>query len=322
MNTETLFHSEPWRQAVEQSFDCKILEFAPVSEPEGRGYYSVLSDIRGERVVCTPFSDFCDPMIETESGWQEFADHLRSFERPVTIRPFRNQLAIADESFEQRRELLWHAIDLSQGFDHIWDGLKSKNRTAIRRAEKQGISFRFSSKIEDIATFHAMHVDLRKSKYRMLAQPFGFFEALHDRFGDDMAVVLAEDADGDPVASMIYFAFNGVWYYKFSASFPRQYRPNAAMIIAACQEGIDRGLKLLDMGRSDIDQPGLIDFKTMFASEEEALTTLHWQPEDYNDPAGAEVGKTLGAITDLLTDPLVPNEMTARGGDLLYRYFG
>lgn len=322
MIAETLFHGEPWRQAVEQTFEVKILEYAPGAEPAGRGFYSTLSDIRGDRVVGTPFSDFCDPMITTEAGWNEFADHLRSFGRPITIRPFRNRLAIDDHSFERRRELLWHGIDLSGGIEPIWDGLKSKNRTAIRRAGKAGISFRFSSSMDDIAVFHAMHVDLRKSKYRMLAQPIGFFEALHDRFGDDMAVLLAEDADGDPVAAMVYFAYNGVWYYKFGASYPRSYRPNAAMIIEACRGGAERGLSLLDMGRSDIDQPGLIDFKRQFATEELELTTLHWQPDAFDDSAGPEVGKTLGDITELLTDPLVPNELTARGGDVLYRFFG
>lgn len=320
--TETLFHSEPWRQAIEHAFDLKILEFTPTSEPGGSAFYSALSDVRGERVVCTPFSDFCDPMLETEAGWNEFADHLRTFERPVTIRPFQNTLATEDSSFEQRRELLWHAIDLSNGAEHVWDGLKSKNRTAIRRAEKQGISFRWSSSMEDLQTFHDMHVDLRKSKYRMLAQPFSLFEAMHDRFGEDMAVLLAEDADGDPVAGMIYFAWKGIWYYKFSASYPRQYRPNAAMIMAACREGEARGLTLLDMGRSDIDQPGLVEFKQTFASQERALTTLHWQPEEYNDPAGAEVGATMGAVTELLTAPDVPNHVTAEGGALLYKYFG
>ena len=319
---ETLFHSEPWREAIEQAFELKILEYVPTAEPDGMGYYSMLSDVRGERVVCTPFSDFCDPMLRTPAGWQEFADHLRSFERPVTVRPFHNQLAIADTSFEQRRELLWHGVDLSQGSEHVWDGLKSKNRTAIRRADKLGIKFNFSSSLEHLKTFHDMHVDLRKSKYRMLAQPFSLFEELHGRFGDDMAVVLAIDADGNPVAGMVYFAWNGVWYYKFSASYPRQYRPNAAMLMAGIREGADRGLSLMDMGRSDIDQPGLVEFKQVFASEELALTTLHWSPEGYNDPAGQEVGKTMGAITELMTDPEVPNQLTAEAGGLLYKYFG
>lgn len=318
----TLFHSEEWRQAVEQAFQLKIDSFTPSSEPDGLAYYSVLSDVRGERVVATPFSDFCDPLLATEAGWKEFADHLRSFGRPITIRPFLNQHALADRSFEHRQELLWHGVDLSLGGDHIWDSLKTKLRTSIRRAGKLGITFRFSSEMADIETFHRMHVDLRKSKYRMLAQPLGFFAALHDRFGEDMAVVLAEDADGDPVASMVYFACEGVWYYKFGASYDRRYRPNSAMLMAACREGADRGLDLLDMGRSDIDQPGLIDFKREFATEERLLTTLHWQPEDFTNEMGAEVSKTLGAVTELLTDQSVSNEVTANGGELLYRYFG
>ena len=319
---ETLFHSEPWRQAVEQSFQLKIQEFRPSSEPDGVGYYSALSDIRGQRVVSTPFSDFCDPLLTTGEGWDEFAAHLRSFEQPVTIRPFLNRLAIDDDSFERRHELLWHGIDLSHGADHVWDSLKSKLRTSIRRAPKQGITFRFSTSMEDLRTFHAMHVGLRKSKFRMLAQPMSFFEELHDRFGDDMAVLLAEEADGTPVAAMVYFAWNGVWYYKFSASIQRTYRPNSAMIMEACREGAERGLTMLDMGRSDIDQPGLVSFKRDFATEEVALTTLHWTPENHHNETGAEVGRTLGAVTELLTDPSVPDEVTRGGGELLYRFFG
>lgn len=79
---------------------------------------------------------------------------------------------------------------------------------------------------------------------------------------------------------------------------------------------------MLDMGRSDRDQPGLIDFKQQFASEERELSTLHWSPRDHDDPAGAEAGRVLGEVTDLLTDSEVPNEVSAKGGDLLYRYFG
>ena len=319
--TETLFDSEPWRQAIEQSFDLKILSFTPACEPTGVGWYSTISDLRGERVVATPFSDYCDPSIETEGGWAEFVTHLRSAGRPLVIRPFTNPVALADPTLEHRQELLWHGIDLSDGADRVWDGLKTKLRTTIRRAPKTGLRFRFSSSMEDVATFHAMHVDLRKSKYRMLAQPLRFFEALHDRFDDDMVVVMAEEGDGTPVASMIFFAWAGVWYYKFSASYPRRYRPNAAMIMEACREGAERGLTLLDMGRSDRDQPGLVEFKQQFASEERALTTLHWSPADWEDPNGADAGRTLGCLTQLLTGPEVPNQVAADGAALLYRYF-
>lgn len=319
----TLFHSEPWRRAVEETFQLRIEEFVPRGEPDGSAYYSVVSDIRGDRVVCTPFSDACDPLLGSV-GWGEFAGHLRSMGLPITVRPFRCVPAINDASFERRSELLWHGIDLRGGPDQVWDGLKSKVRTAIRRAPKEGISFRESSRLADLETFHRMHVELRKAKYRLLAQPFRFFAALHDGFGDDLLVITAEDESG-PVASMVYLAWNGVWYYKFSASLPRGYRPNAAMIVEACRHGAERGLDLVDLGRSDVDQPGLISFKRQFASDERPLTTLHWRPERPVDRPGPGVGDAvddlLGAVTALLTAPDVPNDVTAAGGDLLYRYF-
>ncbi len=315
----TLFHSQPWRRAVEEAFGVEIRRFSPISEPGGFAYFSVIDDLRGRRVISTPFSDFCDPCLGPV-GWREFAGHLRSFDAPVTVRPFRNLVAANDDSFERRDELLWHSIDLEPGFDHLWDGLKSKVRTAIRRAPKAGITFRVSSRLADLEAFHAMHVELRRSKYGLLAQPFSFFDALRDGFGDDLAVILAEE-DGEPVAAMVYLAWNGVWYYKFSASVARNYRPNAALLIEACREGVERGLSLVDMGRSDIDQPGLLSFKRQFATEELPLTTLHWQPPGHANPSGAEATSALGQLTELLTRPDVPHDVTARGGDLLYRYF-
>ncbi len=317
---ETLFHSEPWRRAVEESFDLEIKEFIPTSEPDGLAYYSVMSDLRGERIVSTPFSDFCDPLLGAE-GWTEFAAHLRDYELPITLRPFRNEAVNNDTSFELRRELLWHGVDISEGFDHLWDSLKTKLRTSIRRAAKEDITFRVSNELADLETFHTMHVELRKGKYQLLAQPFDFFANLHDAFGDDLAVIMAEE-HGEPVAAMVYLAWGDVWYYKFGASRPRKYRPNAATLMEAARHGAERGLKLIDMGRSDIDQPGLVDFKRGFATEEFALTTLHWCPEGYVNPKGDAAGATLGELTGLLTGPDVPTEVTARGGDLLYKFFG
>lgn len=318
--TVTLFNGARWREAVEASFDVTIRCFTPTSDPDGHAYYSLVSDIRGDRVVCTPFSDVCDPILSA-AGWREFAAHLRSFELPTTIRPFTNPAAVADDSFEVRRELLWHGIDLTGGAEAIWDGLKTKLRTSIRRADKSGISLRWSTEPADVEVFHRMHVNLRKSKYRLLAQPLSFFMNLKDGFGDDMALLIAEQ-HGSPLAAMIFFVSEDVCYYKFSASYPAKYRPNAAMIMEACRQGADRGVNLLDMGRSDIEQTGLVQFKQQFGSIERPLTTLHYSPANGADNhRGAAVSQTLGDMTQLLTDPTVPDEVTAEAGRLLYRYF-
>ncbi|MGI9597232.1 MAG: GNAT family N-acetyltransferase [Acidimicrobiales bacterium] len=317
---ETLFDSDPWREALEASFDLDIRTFIPASEPEGRAQYCLISDIRGSRVVCLPFSDFCQPRLG-EHGWNEYLAHLQSYGRPVTIRPFKVDNLTGNPSFERRDDHIWHGIDLSDGYDAFWTGLKSKVRTVVRRKARYGVSFRWTNSIDDLARFHAMHVDLRKSKYRLLAQPFEFFANLHDLFGDSLALVMAE-VDGEPVAGMVYLECGGTWNYKFGASYPRTYRPNAALVVEACREGADRGLDLLDLGRSDIAQDGLIRFKRQFASSERMLTTLHWSPPGVETDESRAASDTLTSLTSLLTAPGVPNDVSAEGGALLYKYFG
>jgi hypothetical protein len=166
-----------------------------------------------------------------------------------------------------------------------------------------------------------MHVDLRKTKYRLLAQPFEFFVNLRDVFGDSMALCLAE-VDGSAVAGMVYLEWGGTWNYKFGASYPRPYRPNAALVVEACREGAERGLDLLDLGRSDVAQEGLVRFKRQFATSERVLTTLHWSPQWPAASPDGGAGKTLTALTEVLTGPDVPNDVSAKAGALLYKYFG
>jgi len=320
LSSNTLFHSEPWRHAVETAFDLKIERFVPASEPTSEGWYSLIEDIRGRRVVSTPFSDFCEPTMVTEAGWGEFATHLKSFEAPTTVRPFASDVALADASFDQIGGLLWHGIDLSGGADELFARLKSKIRTKIRRVAKHGVTFRASSERADIDEMHKMHVALRKGKYSMLAQPLGFFHALHDNFGDKMQVLFAE-LDGEILAGMTFFEWGDTWYYKFSASYPNEQRPNAALMMHACRLASERGMQLIDMGRSDDDQPGLLAFKEQFEPDIVSLTTLKWSPAEWSDPQSSQVGATLGALTNILTDPSVPEAIAAQAGDLLYRYF-
>ncbi len=316
----TLFHSRPWRDALEDVFDLQIREFTSPAEPDAFGLFSLLSDLRGDRIVSTPFSDFCDPTFETQTGWDDFADHLLSFNVPVTVKPFENKFALSDSRFEQRKEVLWHGIGLPDDFEIFWSSLSSSSRNRARKPAKKGIQIRQSCELVDYEKYHNMHVGLRKDKYRMLAQPFELFEALSSNFGSEMFVLLAEEA-GEPIAGMVFFVWNGVAYYKFGASVEHPVACNRALFSKACEIGIELGLSLIDLGRSDLSQPGLINFKSEFASESVELSTLHWTPESWSNPQGAAAGATLGALTDLLTAPEVDPELTKSAGSLLYRYF-
>ena len=99
-----------------------------------------------------------------------------------------------------------------------------------------------------------------------------------------------------------------------------QLRPNDAIYWTGIRQGVERGLRLVDWGLSDLDQPGLVGFKRKWATEERRLLTLRSGTVE-RDAGTAEFGDALGGLTRLLTDEAVPDDVTARAGALLYRYF-
>ncbi|GAB3671735.1 hypothetical protein REH65_32905 [Saccharopolyspora sp. ID03-671] len=72
-------------------------------------------------------------------------------------------------------------------------------------------------------------------------------------------------------------------------------------------------------GISGLDQPGLQRFKRKYSTHESRVAALRSRGEA--SPAEIEVGSTLNAITLLLTEDSVPEEVTARAGAVLYHYF-
>ena len=58
-----------------------------------------VSDIRGERVVCIPFSDYCDPLVTEPDVWATLIEPILALEVPVSLRCLRNQIPLADDRF-------------------------------------------------------------------------------------------------------------------------------------------------------------------------------------------------------------------------------
>ena len=76
-----------------------------------------------------------------------------------------------------------------------------------------------------------------------------------------------------------------------------------------------------DWGVSDLDPPGLVQYKRKLGTEERRMTVLRHTPEGYTNPHADEIKPLLGELTGLLTREDVPDDVTQRAGELLYRYF-
>lgn len=317
----SLFASPAWTTAVAETYG-----FSVATSTCGNGAGSLLfchiTDIRGERIISFPFSDYCDPEVDDQATWSQLVTPLLDRNVPIILRCLHNHVPAADARFTSDRRWAWHSIDLSRPEADVWTGISQQGRQNVRRAQRKQLAVREGRSLEDMRSFYDMHCELRKSKYRLLPQPWNFFERLYKAFAPrgHIVVLLAEDA-GVPVAATCYIAWHDTLYYKFNASVDRTGAPNDLLVWEGIRLGQRLGLKQLDFGASDLDQPGLLRFKRKYATQEREIVRYRWRPTHQNDPREQQVDKLLRIVTDLFTQPDVPDPVTQAAGAALYGLF-
>jgi CelD/BcsL family acetyltransferase involved in cellulose biosynthesis len=320
----SLFSSPAWIEAVVRTYGFDVLASIPANHgaADAAILFSHIRDVRGSRIVCLPFSDYCDPLIEDASAWSELVEPLLTLTSPVRLRCLWNSLPSGDARFTLYKRAKWHAIDLTRAEDNLWADLSGRARQNIRHAWRSGVVVREGKSLKDVQLFHRMHSHLRKAKYRLLAQPLAFFENLHEIFShEDRVTVLIAELGDTPLAGIFLLQWRDVLYYKFNATLDQQSRPNDLLLWRAMLLGHRRGLATLDLGISDPDQPGLVRYKRKFATEERDICFFEWLPQEYRDPRENDASEVFGHITRLLTHPSVPDEITRAAGEAFYRFF-
>jgi hypothetical protein len=98
-------------------------------------------------------------------------------------------------------------------------------------------------------------------------------------------------------------------------------RPNNLLLVEGLSLAQAQGCVTLDLGPSDDDQPGLIRFKRSHGAMATELRHLRYVPAGWRDDRAVEVRQLLSTVTHLVTERDVPDEVTARAGAALYRWF-
>jgi CelD/BcsL family acetyltransferase involved in cellulose biosynthesis len=321
-----LFHSALWLGAVQDAYRFP-LQAAAVFDANNQltaGIpYAVLDGLPAPRVVAAPFCDACDPLVERPEDWDQLCEALEVHRVPIHLRCLSTDPNGLDR-FSVTKRARWHAVTLREHSEDRWKTLDPSAQRAIRKAGREGIQIRPLDVATDLEAFHRMHVALRKAKYRLLAQPLSFFEAIARRFGDaGNWHALGAWAGDRLVAGTIYLRWGDTLYYKFNTSSPDtlQARPNSLLAWEGIELAAALGCRYLDLGPSDDDQPGLIRFKRQYGAEEREVRFLRLAPCGWDDGPSQEPKRVLAGLTQLLTRPEVPDEIAAEAGAELYGYF-
>jgi CelD/BcsL family acetyltransferase involved in cellulose biosynthesis len=323
----SVFHSPGWIQVLSDTYGWEASAYVVLDQhgnPQAGIPFCRISDILGQRIVALPFSDYCDPLVNDAESWRFLIDRLLPEQCPITVRCLHNDLPLSDERFSLVKQAKWHRLDLRPQLDALWHAMHDSTHRAIRKSERGGLTVRMAQSEQELRSFFEMHLRVRKFKYGLLAQPYSFFQNIWRRFVDAQRGFLLLAVHEDKiVAGDFFLEWKDTLYYKFNASLPDvlSLRPNDLLIWEGIQLGKNKGLTYLDFGLSDIDQEGLIRYKRKFGTEEKTISFLRHASNGSPTPVEKEMRDLLGKLTNRFTDQLVPDLVTERAGEDLYRLF-
>lgn len=321
-----VFHSPQWIAAIADTYgwipSANVLLDDEGIPQAGIAYYCI-KDFRNSRFISLPYSDYCDPIVNSIADWHLLIDNLVDNNSIIRLRCLHNDFPLQDQRFVQSGHAKWHQIDLRPDTEALLASFHSSARQAIKKAQRNGVTIEFRQDKETLQAFFDMHTKVRKYKYNLLPQPYQFFEQIWEKFiSQDHGVLTMAKYDGNYIGGTLNLFWKDTFYYKFSTSALDQLdvRPTDLVIWESINYAKQRNLDFFDFGVSDWDQEGLLRFKRKYASEEKTISFLTYGNVEVTSEV-QQINHLFGKLTDLLTQEGVPDEITKQAGELMYRYF-
>jgi hypothetical protein len=148
-------------------------------------------------------------------------------------------------------------------------------------------------------------------------QPLGWFRNLLLNLGDSMAIHVASK-NAEPVAAIVTLSFKNTVYYKYGGSNAAHHRLGGMPFLfwRVMRDARSHGFEALDLGRSDLDQPGLIAFKEHLGATPSTLTYYRYPGRRDSRPRGWVSRVARGTFAYL------PDAALDLAGKLIYKRLG
>lgn len=317
----SVFHSPKWLRALQSAYSYRpvaVSTDAPGCElTNGLVYCAVSSWLTGGRLVSLPFSDHCEPLVDQPADLERILLSLerkvdqgkwkRIELRPVLLAP--NGSTRLEKSSSYR----FHRVDLSPSLAQLLEKChKDSIQRKLRRAGREGLRYEEGTSAELLEQFYRLLIMTRR-RHRLPPQPREWFRALIESFGSDLKIRVVSKGDV-AVASILTLAHKKSIVYKYGCSDPAYNSMGGTVLLLwkTIEEAKAAGIQEFDLGRSDIDNPGLITFKHHWGAIESTLS--YWS---YPHRAAESSTGVAGRLFSMM-----PDAALQAAGKLLYRHFG
>ncbi len=322
----SVFHTRGWLRALQMTYGYEPLAVTTSgpTEPLTNAllFCVVRSWVTGDRVVSLPFTDHCEPLVDNIHQLRTLCAHLETLRRTqgwryAEIRTSGTFLG-SDQSFRECTVYHWHRLDLRSNLDKLYGSFhRDCIRRRIRHAERQPLRYEEGRSESLVRSLYALIV-LTRSRQHLPPQPFEWFHNLVAHMGENVCLRVAFIQDR-PVAGILTMSHGNTVYYKYGGSDAEFHHLGATPMLfwQAIQAAKASGRELLDFGRSDCENRGLIRFKERWRAQCVRLTL--WRSPIH------EVSPSLERLKMRLAKAVcasVPFKMLIFAGRLMYRHVG
>ncbi len=320
----TIFHHPAWAQLLADTYGYRsfaLVQTNPSGEiVAGLPVVATRRRLMGTAMVSLPFADHCPPLAQDAGHLAAFADGLVAWRQMAGCRRLDIRAEIPPRAgIYPVLVAVRHVLTLDGGGDEVRRRLnRTPSGRAIRKAERLGVEVRITQSAVDLPAFYHLHWRTRQ-RLGVPVQPRRFVEALWaGLIQRQLGFLVVASKDERPIAAAVFLAWNRQLIYKYGASDPRYWelRPNHLVMATAIEWACARNYRLLDFGKTDLDNPGLRDFKRRWGSVELPLTYSYLSAK----PPRASSGLSLRLVSRLIkrSPPIVCRAI----GELFYGRFG
>lgn len=321
----SIFHTRDWLRALKHTYGYRplVLTTCPPNAQltEGIVFCEVRSWLTGRRLVSLPFSDHCHPLFDGSDALSAVLAYgvrlieKREFKR-LEVRP--HSVLHADvERFWPKGGAVLHRLNITPSAEELFRSFhKDCIQRKIRRAERENLVYEEGRSEEQLKDFYRLMVMTRR-RHGLPPQPLEWFKALISFCGSKLKIRIVRK-DGEAVASIVTLSHRKTMVYKYGCSdaSANKYGGTPMLFWRTIQEAKENGQELLDMGRSDLDDPGLSVFKEHWGAVPTPLIYLKYP--------GAET-KPHSKWQHILKDRIIAassDRVLQLAGSVLYRHIG
>ena len=283
-NKTTPYHRFAWGKAVERSYCFETLYVGAFHESELIGVMPLIRmgmPFRQKSLVSLPYCDGAGAVADTQEALDALiafaTDHItKETQEPVELRNA-DTTTVEPETLADGQKVRM-LLSLAPSPDEQMANFKSKLRSQIRKAEKNGLS----SKIivyNDTDSF-AQHVDefyaVIAGNMRLLGSPVhskAWFMSVLREYADNAYMVLVYKEEIVVGGGIVLLNNNtaSIPWASTNAEYNRL-APNMLLYWAVLNEAITKGAQVFDFGRSTVNE-GTYNFKKQWGSQP---APLHW----------------------------------------------